>query len=261
MHVRLFIALAQCEHNNAHQCPVPRREMFPGATRRQQEAALQSSKTFSVSHQQLDQWSRRLLDEEERAAFYTFFNEYQSTRQVHVFVYRCAQLLRSPQKRYLIVPLRNVISPVDRAKFDKHSQEYGLMPARAISKAHSFPSRPNSTPPDVGRRAVTPTSQELTSSWPTSGFSTSPRRRPVSTSSERGRDDIRKLLIRRSSESDGLGFSIRGGAEHKLGLYVSSVADDSAAQKSGLKPGMVLLKANDVSLEAATTEQAVRVRD
>ena len=234
--------------------------MFPGATRRQQEAALQSSKAFAVNQQLLDQWTRRLLDEEERARFYAFLNEYQSTRQVHVFVYRCAQLLSSPQKRYLMAPVRNVISPLDRAKFDKRAQEYGLIPTTGIPRVTS-PARPHSTPPNVISRSTTPTSTEdFASSWPTSGFSTIPRRRPVSVSSERDRDAVRKLLIRRSSESEELGFSFRGGAEHRIGLYVSSVEDGTVAHKSGLKPGMQLLKANDVSLEGVTSQEATRVR-
>ena len=65
--------------------------------------------------------------------------------------------------------------------------------------------------------------------------------------------------MRRTSESEGLGFSFRGGAEHRVGLYVSGVDAGSAAEKSGLRAGMQLLKANDVSLEDATTDQAIRV--
>jgi hypothetical protein len=77
--------------------------------------------------------------------------------------------------------------------------------------------------------------------------------------SEGNKDGVRKLMIRRNSESEELGFSFRGGAEHKIGLYVSSVDDGTAAHKSGLKPGMQLLKANDVSLERVTSQDAIRI--
>ena len=179
------------------------------ATRRQRESAPQASKTFTKSQQQLQQWSRRL---DEQSSLYSFYNEYQSTRQVHTLVYRCAQLLRTPEKRYLVHELRNIISPLDRAKFDKYVSEYGLNLFSNASKSPSFssPSRESSL---VGnRKLTTPTYLDLFGSWPASGFGTSPRQRSVSVSSERDRNAVMKLLVRRTSESERI-FSFRGGAE------------------------------------------------
>ena len=63
------------------------------------------------------------------------------------------------------------------------------------------------------RKLTTPTHWDLFGSWPASGFGTSPRQQPVSVSSERDRNAVRKLLVRRTSGSEGVGFSFRGGTE------------------------------------------------
>ena len=47
---------------------------------------------------------------------------------------------------------------------------------------------------------------------------------------------IKQHIIKRPSNS-GFGFCIRGGAEHGVGLYVSSVDARSVAENEGLLPG------------------------
>lgn len=45
-------------------------------------------------------------------------------------------------------------------------------------------------------------------------------------------DDIHTLTVDKSPDGR-LGFSVRGGSEHGLGIFVSKVEDDSSAGKMG----------------------------
>ncbi|XP_061766072.1 PDZ domain-containing protein 7a [Nerophis ophidion] len=56
-----------------------------------------------------------------------------------------------------------------------------------------------------------------------------------------------------------LGFSVRGGSEHGLGMFVSKVEDDSSAAQAGLTVGDKLVEVNGVSLESITMSSAVKV--
>ncbi len=44
-----------------------------------------------------------------------------------------------------------------------------------------------------------------------------------------------------------LGISIRGGAEHGLGIYVSVVEEDSVADNYGLKASIIIISMHDYS--------------
>ncbi|NWW54451.1 WHRN protein, partial [Pedionomus torquatus] len=57
----------------------------------------------------------------------------------------------------------------------------------------------------------------------------------------------------------GLGFSIRGGAEHGVGIYVSLVEPGSLAEREGLRVGDQILGVNGKSLDGVTHAEAVKV--
>ena len=57
-----------------------------------------------------------------------------------------------------------------------------------------------------------------------------------------------------------LGFSIRGGAEHGMGIYVSSVDEGSAAEKQGLAAGDQICSVNQISFKNTSQDEAARVR-
>uniref|UniRef100_H3CTC6 PDZ domain containing 7a n=1 Tax=Tetraodon nigroviridis TaxID=99883 RepID=H3CTC6_TETNG len=71
-------------------------------------------------------------------------------------------------------------------------------------------------------------------------------------------DDIHTLTVDKSPDGR-LGFSIRGGSEHGLGIFVSKVEDDSSATHAGLTVGDRLVEVNGVSLESITMSSAVKV--
>ncbi|XP_067858800.1 PDZ domain-containing protein 7a [Heptranchias perlo] len=56
-----------------------------------------------------------------------------------------------------------------------------------------------------------------------------------------------------------LGFSVRGGSEHGLGIFISRVEEGSAAEQSGLCLGDKIMEVNGVSLENITMGSAVTV--
>ncbi|XP_073446938.1 whirlin isoform X2 [Dendrobates tinctorius] len=71
--------------------------------------------------------------------------------------------------------------------------------------------------------------------------------------------DVRQVILKRSKNQEGLGFSIRGGVEHGIGIYVSLVEPGSLAETEGLKIGDQILKANGRSLDRVTHSEAVKV--
>ncbi|XP_076823512.1 whirlin-like [Clavelina lepadiformis] len=56
-----------------------------------------------------------------------------------------------------------------------------------------------------------------------------------------------------------LGLMIRGGSEYGLGVYVTGVDDNSAAENAGLKPGDEILEVNGIHLEGATHAEVVKI--
>ncbi|XP_019123495.2 PDZ domain-containing protein 7a [Larimichthys crocea] len=71
-------------------------------------------------------------------------------------------------------------------------------------------------------------------------------------------EDIHTVTVDKSSDGR-LGFSVRGGSEHGLGIFVSKVEDDSSAEQAGLTVGDKLVEVNGVSLESITMSSAVKV--
>ncbi|KPP63097.1 hypothetical protein Z043_118670, partial [Scleropages formosus] len=71
-------------------------------------------------------------------------------------------------------------------------------------------------------------------------------------------EDIHTITVDKSADGR-LGFSVRGGSEHGLSIFVSKVEDNSSAEKAGLCVGDKLVEVNGVSLESITMSSAVKV--
>ncbi|KAM9847559.1 PDZ domain-containing protein 7a [Aulostomus maculatus] len=71
-------------------------------------------------------------------------------------------------------------------------------------------------------------------------------------------EDIHTVTVDKSPDGR-LGFSVRGGSEHGLGIFVSKLEDDSSAAQAGLMVGDKLVEVNGVSLESITMSSAVKV--
>ncbi|KAF7657416.1 hypothetical protein LDENG_00026810 [Lucifuga dentata] len=98
------------------------------------------------------------------------------------------------------------------------------------------------------------------------------RRRGIRSSSPMGRvilinspvdggddsEDIHTITVDKSMDGK-LGFSVRGGSEHGLSIFVSKVEDDSTAAQADLRVGDKLMEVNGISLESITMSSAVKV--
>ncbi|XP_056152860.1 PDZ domain-containing protein 7-like [Lampris incognitus] len=71
-------------------------------------------------------------------------------------------------------------------------------------------------------------------------------------------EDIHTITVDKSVDGR-LGFSVRGGSEHGLSIFVSKVEDDSTAERADLRVGDKLVEVNGVSLESITMSSAVKV--
>uniref|UniRef100_A0A3Q1ER78 PDZ domain-containing protein n=1 Tax=Acanthochromis polyacanthus TaxID=80966 RepID=A0A3Q1ER78_9TELE len=69
--------------------------------------------------------------------------------------------------------------------------------------------------------------------------------------------EVHKVTLTRSRSHEGLGFSIRGGSEHGVGIYVSLVEPGSPAEREGLKVGDQIMTANDMMFDKNVSTQFV----
>ena len=70
---------------------------------------------------------------------------------------------------------------------------------------------------------------------------------------------LRTVLLERTNSSESFGFSIRGGKDLGLGIYVSQVDLDTLADRGGLEVGDQLVEVNNVNFEWISHESAVMV--
>uniref|UniRef100_A0A8C4VT99 PDZ domain containing 7 n=1 Tax=Gopherus evgoodei TaxID=1825980 RepID=A0A8C4VT99_9SAUR len=71
-------------------------------------------------------------------------------------------------------------------------------------------------------------------------------------------DVINAITVEKGTDGK-LGFSVRGGSEHGLGIFVSKVEEGSSADLAGLCIGDKITEVNGVSLESITMGSAVKV--
>ncbi|KAM4703243.1 PDZ domain-containing protein 7 [Rhinophrynus dorsalis] len=71
-------------------------------------------------------------------------------------------------------------------------------------------------------------------------------------------DSILAITVDKSPDGK-LGFSVRGGSEHGLGIFVSKVEEGSSAELAGLCVGDKIAEVNGISLESITMGSAVKV--
>lgn len=179
---------------------------------------------LSANVRQLHQALTALLSEPEREQITHCLNAYHARRNVFDLVRTLRVLLDSPGKRRLLPMLRLVIPRSDQLLFDQYTAEGLYLPAATVA-----------------------TTQYRQPSW-TGGPDGA------------GPGEVRLVSLRRAKAQEGLGFSIRGGSEHGVGIYVSLVEPGSLAEKEGLRVGDQILRVNDKSLARVTHAEAVKVR-
>ncbi|XP_029301339.1 whirlin isoform X3 [Cottoperca gobio] len=229
-----------------------------------------SARTLSANVRKLHNALNLLLNDFEREQFIHCLNVYHSKRNVYDLVQTLNVILNAPSKRQLLPMLRLVIPRSDQLLFEQYTSE-GL-----YLKSDLVASNGNAEPPPGDFASASPTSPEHFSPNNPPEFQVALRGSPdsFSTSSEGtaplvpllGRNfvheppgEIRQVTMKRHKSNEGLGFSIRGGSEHGVGIYVSLVEPGSLAEKEGLRIGDQIMKVNDKVFDKVTHAEAVKV--
>ncbi|XP_068455043.1 whirlin [Clinocottus analis] len=184
-----------------------------------------------------------LLGDLEREQFIHCLNVYHAKRNVFDLVQTLKVILNTSSKRQLLPQLRLVIPRADQLLFDQYTSEGLYLKTR----------------PGGGRAEGDATLQKYVSSLREQPLTCqgSPATAPQLLHGPSG--DVRKVTLTRCRSREGLGFSIRGGAEHGVGIYVSLVEPGSLAQREGLRVGDQILTVNDVTFDDVSHAEAVKV--
>ncbi|XP_054875437.1 whirlin isoform X3 [Amphiprion ocellaris] len=229
-----------------------------------------SARTLSANVKKLHNALNLLLNDFEREQFIHCLNVYHSKRNVYDLVQTLNVILNAPSKRQLLPMLRLVIPRSDQLLFEQYTSE-GL-----YLKSDLVASNGNAEPPPGDFPSASPTPPGHFSPNNPPEFQVALRGSPdsFSTSSDGtaplvpllGRNfiheppgELRQVTMKRHKSNEGLGFSIRGGSEHGVGIYVSLVEPRSLAEKEGLRIGDQIMKVNDKVFEKVTHAEAVKV--
>ncbi|XP_016306602.1 whirlin-like isoform X4 [Sinocyclocheilus anshuiensis] len=226
-----------------------------------------SARTLSANVKKLHNALNLLLCDLEREQFIHCLNVYHSKRNVYDLVQTLKVILNVPSKRQLLPMLRLVIPRSDQLLFDQYTSEGLYLKSDVLARNGD---------PDGSHEAANLSPTHGAHFSPTSASQAALRGSPdtISTSSDGtatlipllGRNflpeppgEIRQLTLKRHKSNEGLGFSIRGGSEHGVGIYVSLVEPGSLAEKEGLRIGDQIMKVNDKVFDRVTHAEAVKV--
>lgn len=213
-----------------------------------------------------------VLNVQEQVEFAKIINSYFTSDSLSELTNSLSQLLDTRAKRHLIGKLRKLIPRSQVAMYDRLLERSiprkndrvidGLVDGVLDSWSQS--GRLGGNNGSVLDRL--PVSTRKTRSLPRTGYNGSSSPGPISSSDlpnwEAGLiNPVRRIWVDRSQFdlSRGLGLSIRGGAEHGLGIYVSSVDENSVADRHGLLPGDQIVAVNGISFKHITNKEAVKV--
>ena len=193
----------------------------------------------------------KVLHNEDQAFLIQSLNQYQRDRDVNSLVVALKSVLNTPRKREVYPLLWQIIPHSDQDIFHnlwyrdaEASRQRNLKsPARSPGNLRRVPA--SSSFPDNLHRHASDSGIDL------------PNMTQFQSSKET-KYAIKRLTVKRPSNS-GFGFSIRGGAEHGVGLYVSSVDENSVAEKEGVLLGDHVIQVNGTRFDGLTHEQAVKV--
>ncbi len=217
---------------------------------------------MAVDVEQMKEAMNNLLNSREQTDFVELLNDFHSRRNISDFSHSMKTLLDTPAKMHMAGMIRSVLPDADIPTFDQvmgTSDTFHSLPrmsSRSDGALYRTTSTPNMIPPGYQtvpsrgvksiRRSV-PQNLHKLSHWP--AFETAGHVGEVKT----------VHLDPPSSSSAGLGFSIRGGAEHGIGVYVSYVDVDSVAERAGLVPGDQILGVNGHSFLKCSHADAAKV--
>ncbi|RUS72899.1 hypothetical protein EGW08_019344 [Elysia chlorotica] len=183
------------------------------------------------SVQRFDELSAALLTPIEREELHISLRQYKRSHDISILVQSIKRIINTPERDKLIPYIRAPLSKSDRTKFDK------LM-AGSLSS-----SRVGS----VSERSERSLPRQRT------GFLSRITMPPNSATT------MERLVTISGVRGGSMGFSVRGGSEFGLGIYVSHVAQGSPASHAGLQLGDQVISANGVDLQCVANSGAVKV--
>lgn len=223
-------------------------------------------RALSVNVKKLHNALNVLLNDFEREQFIHCLNIYHAKRNVFDLVQTLKVILNTPNKRQLLPMLRLVIPRSDQLLFDQYTSEGLYLKTDLLtgSVKHECSEDISSTNAHAGASSV----RFLCESEQAGPSHGSMRASPVFSTTAEGTapalmleapDEIRQVTLKRSKSHEGLGFSIRGGSEHGVGIYVSLVEPGSSAEREGLRVGDQIMKVNNMVFDRVTHGEAVKV--
>lgn len=223
-------------------------------------------RALSVNVKKLHNALNVLLNDFEREQFIHCLNIYHAKRNVFDLVQTLKVILNTPNKRQLLPMLRLVIPRSDQLLFDQYTSEGLYLKTDLLtgSVKHECSEDISSTNAHAGASSVR-FLRESEQAGPSHGSVRPPS--VFSTTAEgtapalmlEAPDEIRQVTLKRSKSHEGLGFSIRGGSEHGVGIYVSLVEPGSSAEREGLRVGDQIMKVNNMVFDRVTHGEAVKV--
>ncbi|XP_051552466.1 whirlin-like isoform X2 [Myxocyprinus asiaticus] len=228
-------------------------------------------RALSVNVKKLHNALNVLLNDFEREQFIHCLNVYHAKRNVFDLVQTLKVILNTPNKRQLLPMLRLVIPRSDQLLFDQYTSEglYLKTDVLASSVNHECSQEISNQNAHAGASSVHFLNEQA---GPSQGsvqagpvFSTTAERTvpagpcPNAALMQEASDEIRQVTLKRSKSHQGLGFSIRGGSEHGVGIYVSLVEPGSSAEREGLRVGDQIMKVNNMVFDRVTHGEAVKV--
>ncbi|XP_051278245.1 whirlin isoform X3 [Dicentrarchus labrax] len=201
-----------------------------------------------------------LLSDLEREQFIHCLNVYHAKRNVFDLVQTLKVILNTPGKRQLLPMLRLVIPRSDQLLFDQYTSEglylkTDLLPSNG--SAEGFGDEGDST---LQKYVSSIHEQPLSSGCPDGFIAAAELSAPMAPPFFEGAfGEVRQVTLTRSRSHEGLGFSIRGGSEHGVGIYVSLVEPDSSAEREGLRVGDQIVAVNEMMFDNVTHIEAVKV--
>lgn len=210
------------------------------------------SRALSAHVRRLHNGLNLLLSELERQQFVHCLNVYHAKRNVFDLVQTLKVILNTASKRQLLPMLRLAIPRSDQLLFDQYTSE-GLYLKADLLPASGGGDELGDEADSALQKYVSSIQERLRSpACPGAEL-------PPAAAAAPPLPDLRTVTLTRSRSHEGLGFSIRGGSEHGVGIYVSLVEPDSSAEREGLRVGDQILTVNQLDFHSVTHIEAVQV--
>ncbi|KAK6177951.1 hypothetical protein SNE40_012808 [Patella caerulea] len=176
--------------------------------------------------------AKQVLIPLEREALHKFIRRYQRNRNVSELYQSMVFILTTHEKQQLFPYIRSMIPESDRSEFDHYMASDQKVRRDSYIKLSPPPTKHgNFLHPSSAARKSAPTYQQ----------------------------NVKVIMLKNDKSSETLGFSIRGGLEYGLGIYISQVDPLSAADVAGLEVGDEILEVNNIDLKNVALSGAVGV--